>query len=424
VADEGEPTVTLSDPTFERLLDGDLSPAELAALNAALAADPALRRAFLDRASLGVAIAEHLKLAAHVEPVRPRSTVLRVVPWVGIAAALFVGVFLFLPRSEAVAEVVAVEGEVWRVGPAGEEVCPAGTPLRSGDTLRTGGPTAGAALRYPDGTRVALGGDTAVTVSSPGFKLLQVSRGDVSADVAPQPAGRPMGVETPDAVVEVLGTQLTVSSAGGKRTDVGVSHGEVRVTDLARKDTITVKAGEAATVSPAARPKPRIQSVVPPTWAVDPVSGWQAGTVVRMPGPAGEEITAARAEPVWKKERGTAFHQVMCHNAWVDGLFAIRPATVLHCDLLVERPGFVQAFVVARNAVPDPTCSAQVYLMDGIAKNLSAGDWHTLHLPLKDFKLTRNWTPFRDPCAYLVFFDSQVPDIGLTVGRVWVTAGE
>ncbi len=413
----------MSDATFERLLDGDLSPAELAALNAGLASDPALRRAFLDRASLGVAIAEHLKLAAHVEPVRPRSTVLRVVPWVGIAAALFVGVFLFLPRADAVAEVVAVEGEVWRVSPAGEEACPAGTKLRSGESLRTSGPTAGAALLYPDGTRVALGGDTAVTVSSPGFKLLQVTSGDVTADVTPQPAGRPMRVETPDAVVEVVGTQLSVSAAsGGKQTDVGVSHGEVRVTDRARQDTITVKAGEAATVSPAARPKPRIKSVVPPTWAVDPPTGWQTGTPVRMPGPTGEEVTAARAEPVWKKERGTAFHQVMCHNAWVDGLFAIGPTTVLHCDILTEQPGFVQAFVVARNAVPDPSCSAQVHLMDGIAKNLSAGDWHTLHLPLKDFKLTRPWTPFPNPCAYLVFFDSQVPDIGLTVGRVWVTA--
>lgn len=413
----------MSDSTFERLLDGDLSPTELAALNAALASDPALRRAFVDRASLGVAIAEHLKLASHIEPARTRSVVRRAVPWVGIAAAVFVAVFLFLPRTEAIAEVVAVEGEVWRLGASGDETCPAGTKLRSGETLRTSGPTAGAALLYPDGTRVALGGDTTVTVSSPGFKLLQVTRGDVSADVSPQPPGRPMRVETPDAVVEVVGTQLSVSSSsGGKQTDVGVSHGEVRVTDRARKDTITVKAGEAATVSPAARPKPRIKSVVPPTWAVEPLTGWKKGTPVRMPGPTGEEVIAARAEPVWNKDRASAFHQVVCHNAWVDGLFAIRPTTVLHCELMTERPGFVQAFVVAREAVPDPSCWAQVYLKNSIADGLSAGDWHTLHLPLRDFKPTRQWTPFPNPCAYIVFFDSQIHDIGLTVGRVWVTA--
>ncbi len=416
--------------TFDRLLDGELPQSEVDALGAALLANAELRREFLTRTLVNVAIGEQLGVDRLIEPRREPRRGRRILPWVSlalsIAAAVLVGFGLDRSTSpvtpEAVAEVASVDGEVWRVAPHGDVPCQPGDKIQSGETIRTAGPAAVASLVYPDGTRVSLAGDTTVTISQPGYKLLQVARGDVSADVAPQPANHPMRVETPNAVVEVVGTRLAVSSTAGKRTDVGVSHGEVKVTDRARHDTITVRAGEAATVSPAARPKPRVQSEVPRTWNPDVLTAWKTGQLVHVPGLDGNLVAGVRAEPVWNKEWSRPFHQVVCHNAWVDGLFEIRPSTVLHAELYMERPGFVQAFIVAREAVPDPKHSAQVFLRDGVASGLPGGKWHTVHVPIQDFKPTRVWKPYNKPCAFVVFFDSQIEDLGLTVGRVWVTA--
>lgn len=413
---------------FDRLLDGDLSPAEVAAVNAALAADPALRKEFADRALFAAAVADGLRFERATAPASPRrGTVRKLLPWAAVAAAVVVGVVAVTRRADPdatpVAEVVAADGECWRAGPGGEGLCGPGDPVRAGDTVGTTGATAGATLRFPDGTRVALGGDTTVTVSEPGFKLLRVTRGDLSADVTPQPAGRPLRVETPDAVVEVVGTRLAVSSAAsGKQTDVGVSHGEVKVTDRARRDTVTVKAGETATVSPAARPVPRVQAEIPDIWEADHSTAWKRGTPVRGAGPTGVEAALVRAEPTPIDGGRRTFHQVLTHSAWAHGLFAVRPGSVVNCEYRLDRPGFVQAFVVTRDSVPDPGYPARVYVKDHFAAGQPAGVWHTARLPVRDFRPTRDGTPFANPVAFAVFFDTQVADLGFTVGRVWVTA--
>ena len=74
---------------------------------------------------------------------------------------------------------------------------------------------------------------------------LRLFEGEVRFRVAPQPAGRPFSVATPNAKVTVLGTVFTVTvvpTAGSVRSCVHVKEGRVRVE--ARDQSATLGAGE------------------------------------------------------------------------------------------------------------------------------------------------------------------------------------
>src|SRR5581483_5536439 len=91
-----------------------------------------------------------------------------------------------------------------------------------------------------------LRGDTAVEITDDGQKRVRVLRGDLAADVRPQPPGRPMVLSTPEAEVQVVGTLLSIS--GSKRkTDVAVVRGEVVVTQLSDRKSVRLHAGELVT---------------------------------------------------------------------------------------------------------------------------------------------------------------------------------
>jgi ferric-dicitrate binding protein FerR (iron transport regulator) len=402
---------------FPRLLDGTLSPAELDALNAALAADPALRDEFRDFGLQAVGLADHLRVGRGGPAPGPA----RRLPWLAgaaVAAAGVLGAVVARPgRIGAAAELVAVEGDCWRASDGGEVACRPGDLIRSGETVRTDGSVAAAALRFPDGTRVAVAGDSTVTVGAAGAKHLRVDRGDLYADVTPQPSGHPLRVETPDAIVDVMGTRLSVSRSGGRQTDVGVTAGEVRVTDRARQDTVTVGAGQATTVSAAAPPASRPHSATPPTWAVEFPAGRPAGCRAGVPAVAGGRA-GLRAEPKWSRIYNRTHYQVIPNDAWADGLFQFDPAGSVEVEFRLDRPGPVQVVVVTRDNPPLADPPAQLYVYDGLADGLAAGAWHTVRVSFRAFHPLRSVPPHAHPVAYHVRFDSMDRDLGLTVARV------
>lgn len=137
-----------------------------------------------------------------------------------------------------------------------------GKPLALGETLVAEVP---AMVLYPDGTRLFLGADTAVTFGGRG-KTLTLLRGEVVADVTPQPRDEPMILATAGAEVRVVGTVVSVSSRPDS-TFVSVEKGRVQVTRKADRWSIPVREGQGATVEPGRLPVAR---PLPENLAADP----------------------------------------------------------------------------------------------------------------------------------------------------------
>jgi hypothetical protein len=126
-----------------------------------------------------------------------------------------------------------------------------GFSLLPGQGIATEGPAGHAVLTCPDGTRLKLDADTTVTrVGGPtdgaAGSRIELARGTLAAEVARQPAGRPMRFVTPLAEVVVLGTRLKLT-AMPDATRVEVRSGRVRLMRLADRSSAEVRGGQVAT---------------------------------------------------------------------------------------------------------------------------------------------------------------------------------
>jgi len=164
--------------------------------------------------------------------------------------------------AEPFARIESVSGRVLLVA-AGETPLAAGRAIADGAVLQTVGEESFAAIKLADGTRLELGADTRVTLDDDGpdraGKRIVLSEGFLTADVAKQPAGRPMTVSTPQAELVVLGTRFQLSG-GAELTYIETSEGSVRVTRKSDGRSILVDGGFEAAVGqgadPTARPSP------------------------------------------------------------------------------------------------------------------------------------------------------------------------
>lgn len=146
-------------------------------------------------------------------------------------------------------------------------------------------------LVLEDGSRVTLGAASALdVVFTPGERRVVLSRGEAFFEVT-KDAARPFIVETPGAVVRVLGTRFDVR-LGSERVRVAVSEGKVEVLQppvptaplkdedvrhvlLAGQSVVTVKAG-------------KVEPVLPVEAAT--VAAWREGQLVYVDAPLSEII--------------------------------------------------------------------------------------------------------------------------------------
>jgi len=143
-----------------------------------------------------------------------------------------------------VAALESVEGDVT----LGEAAAKPG-PLTPGFVLETKGEKSAAVFRYPDGTKVEVAGLSRIQdePTKPGHVLMM--SGIVVADVAKQPADKPMLFLTAHAEARVLGTKLRVEAAGDT-TRLDVAEGRVRFTRLRDKSFVLVDGGHYAVAAP------------------------------------------------------------------------------------------------------------------------------------------------------------------------------
>lgn len=83
-------------------------------------------------------------------------------------------------------------------------------------------------LALTDGTLLIMTGECELVLSGTGQKHIELRRGAITAQVMPQPPGKPLIVRTRSAELEVIGTAFAVTSAADT-TSLNVDSGKVRM---------------------------------------------------------------------------------------------------------------------------------------------------------------------------------------------------
>jgi len=263
-----------------RYLDGRVSPDEVRELNTWLREDDSARESLCEMAGQAVLmgdLARTRNLGAASPPaggriIRPRFAL---APWIGLAAALLLAAvlagLLFRGRGPEAHPIVSLEnvsGAVSWSDSAGVQhsALKNGTAL-AGGTLTVEGEGASAQMRFADGTLITFPGDSEVVFSDDGQKRLVLRRGTFTAQVTPQPRGKPMLVRTATAEMEVLGTVFAVSAEAGD-TSLNVESGRVKLRRLVDGKDIEVASQQSVVASLDAKlaMNPSGPTTCPVTW--------------------------------------------------------------------------------------------------------------------------------------------------------------
>ena len=127
-----------------------------------------------------------------------------------------------------------------------------------GDGLRVGS-NGSATITFADKTVLHLEPETEVRFQSVanssrgGGKQLKLVSGSLSAVVAKQPKNLPLLIETPHALITVIGTEFDLEVATNQ-TELEVTRGLVELTEASSPKKLSVGAGEFAVASPNATP--------------------------------------------------------------------------------------------------------------------------------------------------------------------------
>ena len=182
-----------------------------------------------------------------------------------------------------IARIKGLNGTLTWIGDGGQIVQGAGSPQKetrwsnvlregaelSGGTIEGMAPDSWFELEFHDGSTGMISGDSILTFSDQGQKEFRLKQGRFSADVMPQPEGKPMLIHTPSAVLEVIGTQFDVE-AGPESTMLYVREGKVQVRRVHDGRTVDVPANHRVVTT--ADGDMSLQFVAPEqTWAQTPV---------------------------------------------------------------------------------------------------------------------------------------------------------
>ena len=247
------------DALLGKLVDDGLTVADKARLNEILQAEPEAREFYHEYLDIHGALEEHLgipdfsSLNAVIDPETKEESKPASIPFGGwgwaVAAAVVIGLFIqfFLEQKETepespIAQITKLSGPLLWTGDGGQvnRNLQAGTKLFGG-TIEGMAPDAWFELRFNDGSQVVISGNSMLTISDLGQKELRLREGSFSANVVPQPEGKPMLVHTRSALFEVMGTRFSVDAELSSST-LTVNEGKVRATRLSDGSTVEVSA--------------------------------------------------------------------------------------------------------------------------------------------------------------------------------------
>lgn len=262
------------DELVQVYIDGALSPTELAEFQAALA-EPVL----LARTATQVREHQLLRAACRTDAAvrarqvgavidqrhrwkistrRLRSIRTRTRPrtswrwWMSVAAMIMVGAILALsevvPKADdgRLATLNTATAKVWIYRGGDQIATQVGMGLFPQDEIETADEVA--ELSYPDGSRIRLLAETRIRLwEDGGAKRLHLGNGEIHNEIAVQPEGRPLVIDTFHSLITVVGTVFDVTTAEAG-THLAVASGRVRFSDRLIGGTIEVSAGSSADI--------------------------------------------------------------------------------------------------------------------------------------------------------------------------------
>ena len=262
------------DELFERHLQGELSDVEKEHVAELLDSDAAARQQFVELAQWDTELGETIR--EHAEPVynkdllpsgkgtreRGGENIFLLSPLATFATVtvLFIlfSSFLYLQirtdfapeekivlsqtASSPIATITGLKGSLLWTGNQGELVLDmhVGREL-TGGTIEGLGPCSWFELQFKDGSIVTISGTSMLTFADIGQKKLRLKQGAFTADVVPQPVGKPMIIQTPSTVIEVVGTRFEVEALQAFTT-VNVREGNVRLKHLVDGNSVNIPA--------------------------------------------------------------------------------------------------------------------------------------------------------------------------------------
>lgn len=241
---------------LQAYLDDELSSEDRADLESQLKANPALAEALFSLAREEAILGEWARVIGWTRRIddqsalrrRPNSSLRSWLPLMFAASVLFAIGVRFWSQTSTVPPLAVVEhfeGRVFIVAAGVRTPASPKSELFSGQGLEVQGDDSSAVVKYADGTRLELDGDTVVTDFSGGDgvgKRIVLAEGNLRASVTKQSPGQPMVLKTKNAEVTVLGTKFDLSG-NMQTTYVETTEGTVRLTRAGDGLSIEVPAG-------------------------------------------------------------------------------------------------------------------------------------------------------------------------------------
>jgi len=337
-----------------------------------------------------------------------------------------------IPQNPAPSPLITIV-ESTGVASLDQRVAGIGMELKSGSILQLMDEVSAVKVRFQDGTQIQLAGIAeAIFEIVDDQKRVIVKQGSIAASVKPQNPDRPLLVLTPDSKIEVVGTDLAVSS-GPAATDLVVSSGQVRMIRRMDGKEAMVRQGERTTSSGDRGMQVNPLSVVPASWSEDfsqsIPDGWEGG--IWSAGDA-ESKGIALLQPL----ENWPHHSIHTRKSWTEGLMRITEQSHFNMRFKMGRPGFYQILLVVRGPVLRASTITGVYEYQELKpSHVPADEWRTISVPFSLFKKNETWrdnrrVPFelRDGAApapgdivYLMIVSSQDWDRQMAIDRLWVS---
>lgn len=330
--------------------------------------------------------------------------------------------------AEAVGKVVVADNADFE----GSRVVGEDTRLRPGEFLKTVGARSFALLKFADESVLAVAGETRLACSiTDSQKRVVILGGDVLAQVASQPEGKPMLIETPKAHAEVVGTKLSLF-ANLVVTKLTVLEGLVRLKRISDGSIVEVPGGHAAIASDASsfavKPLGSADGLWEEDFEAELPANWEAGVWVQSDLPPGSKGAVRAAIFEDDKTNTNGQFRVASPQEWWQGLFQIDEDTHINFTYKVERLGWFNVMLETRSKGGTPTYSGVYLFKSPEMWKTGINEWRTVSLPLREFAAPPK-APIQRPApeiGHLVhrfYFSTQETDPGLVIDRIWITRG-
>ena len=260
---------------------------------------------------------------------------------------------------------------------------------RGEGSLKVKGAASPAVVKFRDGSELTLSGEAEISSSDHGRKRLTLRRGAFSADVCPQPAGRPMVIRTPAADAEVLGTKFSMSAVAEQST-LSVDTGRVRLRRLVDGATVEVASAQSAVATLDATVKLQVSSgaVTATRWREDfrtkPSELWQGAW---LPAEGAEPARMATAPHVaaTRADGTKVITQAVSRKDSLAGrIVALKPDSVLTVKLRMQRPKPVTV-LLSRHETSGACAGNYELVVPPSAGQTDASGWRTVSVPVTSF---------------------------------------